>query len=91
MGKVHPIPIVTTTRFGDISTGYRNGYTTRQNRSPVMVQTFPTEAQMKKLHMVRKIGEHWTPKSQTKDPGIVVMAVNKSENERDKMKLLQVV
>lgn len=37
------------------------------------------------------MGEHLTPNSQRKDPGIVVTAVNKSENERDKMKLLQVV
>ena len=91
IGKVHPITIVITTRFEDISTGYRKGYTTRQNRSPVMVQTFPTEAQTKKLHKVKKIGEHCTPNPHTKDPGIVVTAVSKSENERDKMKLLQVV
>jgi len=91
IGKVHPIMIVTATRFGDISTGYLKGYTTRQNRSPVMVQTFPTDAQMKKLITVEKKGEHWTANSHIKDPGIVVTAVSKSDNERDKMKLLQVV
>ena len=83
--------MVITIRFGDISTGYRNGNTTRQNRSPVMVQTFATEAQMKKLHKILKMGEHWTANWQIKDPGIVVTAVSRSESERDKMKLLQVV
>ncbi|KAL9984482.1 hypothetical protein ACROYT_G006779 [Oculina patagonica] len=89
--KVHPIKMVTTIRFGDISTGYRKGYTTRQNRSPVIVQTFTTEAQRKKSQKTLKMGEHWSPKWQIKEPGIVVTAVNKSEKERDKMKLLQVV